>query len=127
MLMIYVFMIHSCILLLAPVTGTAQVQVEYLHRADSVESAALLRCVINTGTFPDFSWSFNGTTIPLEAHSSTFIQHAHVLVLTHINDANSGYYSCRVRDSFDPNSSWVESEEVLVKMTGEILSSLLLH
>lgn len=117
-------MIRLCILLSAPVTGTAQVQVEYLHRADSVESAALLRCVINTGTFPDFAWSFNGSTIPLVANSPTFIQHAQVLVLTHLTDGNSGYYSCRVRDSFNSNSSWVESEEVLVKMTGEILSSL---
>lgn len=100
--------------------GTAQVQVEYLHRADSVETAALLQCVITTGTFPIFLWSFNGSTIPLGANSPTLIQNDQFLVLTHINPENSGYYSCRARDSFDSNSSWVESEDVLVEMTGEI-------
>lgn len=120
-------MIHSGVFLSAPVTGTALVQVEYLHRADSVVAAAMLQCEITTGTFPTFSWSFNGSTIPLEANSPTFIQHGQVLVLTHISPENSGYYSCRARDSFNSNSSWVESEEVSVKMTGKILSSLRSH
>lgn len=127
MLMIYLHMIHLCIFLSVPVTGTAHVQVEYLHRVDSVEAAAMLQCVITMGTFPIFSWSFNGSTITLEPSSPTFIQHDKILVLTHISPGNSGYYSCRVRDSFNSNSSWVESEEVLVKMTGEILSLLRLH
>lgn len=120
-------MINLYVFLSAPVTGTAHVQVEYLCRVNSVVEAALLQCVITTGTFPIFSWSFNGSTIPLEANSPIFIQHGHVIILTHITPENSGYYSCRVRDSFSSNSSWVESEEVLVKMTGEILSSLRLH
>ncbi|KAB5558929.1 hypothetical protein PHYPO_G00022870 [Pangasianodon hypophthalmus] len=108
---------NSIDLEVVPVTGPAHVQVEYLYRADSAVAAALLQCVITMGTFPIFSWSFNGSTLPLEANSPTFIQHEQVLVLTHISPGNSGYYSCRVRDSFNSNSSWVESEEVLVKMT----------
>lgn len=125
--MIYLYMIHLCIFLSVPVMGTAHVQVEYLHKADSVVEAALLQCMITMGTFPIYSWSFNGSTVPLEANSPTFIQHNQVLVLTHLSPGNLGYYSCRVRDSFNSNSSWVESEKVLVKMTGEILSSLRLH
>ncbi|XP_053369788.1 B-cell receptor CD22 isoform X2 [Clarias gariepinus] len=99
------------------VTGTALVQVEYLHRAESEVTAVLLKCVITAGTFPVFSWSFNGSTIPLGANSPTFVQHDQVIVLTHISPENSGYYSCRARDSFNSDSSWLESEEVLVKMT----------
>lgn len=99
--------------------GPAHVQVEFLHRADSEVAAALLQCVITTGTFPIFLWSFNGSTITLEANSLTFIQQDQVLVLMHISPRNSGYYSCRVRDSFNSNSSWVESEKVLVEMTGK--------
>ncbi|XP_058256183.1 protogenin A [Hemibagrus wyckioides] len=109
----------------APVTGTAQVQVEYLHRADSVETAALLQCVITTGTFPIFLWSFNGSTIPLGAN---LIQNDQFLVLTHIKPENLGYYSCRARDSFNSNSSWVESEDVFLEMTaiqGQELSDYL--
>ncbi|XP_060796440.1 Fc receptor-like protein 5 isoform X2 [Neoarius graeffei] len=108
---------NSIDLEVVPVMGTAHVQVEYLHRVDSVEAAAMLQCVITMGTFPIFSWSFNGSTITLEPNSPTFIQHDKILVLIHISPGNSGYYSCRVRDSFNSNSSWVESEEVLVKMT----------
>ncbi|KAK3562155.1 hypothetical protein QTP86_030153 [Hemibagrus guttatus] len=108
---------NSVNLEVAPVTGTAQVRVEYLHRADSVDAAALLQCVITTGTFPSFLWSFNGSTIPLGANSPTLIQNDQFLVLTHINPGNFGYYSCRAKDSFDSNSSWVESEDVLVEMT----------
>ncbi|XP_053369791.1 B-cell receptor CD22 isoform X4 [Clarias gariepinus] len=102
------------------VTGTALVQVEYLHRAESEVTAVLLKCVITAGTFPVFSWSFNGSTIPLGANSPTFVQHDQVIVLTHISPENSGYYSCRARDSFNSDSSWLESEEVLVKMTDHV-------
>ncbi|XP_017333816.1 uncharacterized protein LOC108271079 isoform X1 [Ictalurus punctatus] len=108
---------NSVDLEVVPVMGTAHVQVEYLHKADSVVAAALLQCMITMGTFPIYSWSFNGSTVPLEANSPTFIQHNQVLVLTHLSPGNLGYYSCRVRDSFNSNSSWVESEKVLVKMT----------
>ncbi|TSL68213.1 Transmembrane channel-like protein 7 [Bagarius yarrelli] len=109
---------NSINLEVAPVTGPAHVQVEYLHRVDSVTAAALLQCQITAGTFPVFLWLFNGSTIPLEANSRTFIQHGQFLVITHISVGNLGYYSCRARDSFDSDSSWVKSEEVLVKMTG---------
>ncbi|XP_027018918.1 cell adhesion molecule-related/down-regulated by oncogenes isoform X2 [Tachysurus fulvidraco] len=108
---------NSVNLEVAPVTGTAHVQVEYLHRLDSVQTAALLQCVITTGTFPFFLWSFNSSTIPLDSNSLTFIQRDQFLVLTHINPENLGYYSCRARDSFNSNSSWVESEDVLVEMS----------
>ncbi|XP_060741221.1 uncharacterized protein LOC132855934 isoform X2 [Tachysurus vachellii] len=108
---------NSVNLEVAPVTGTAHVQVEYLHRLDCVQAAALLQCVITTGTFPFFLWIFNSSTIPLDSSSPTFIQRDQFLVLTHINPENLGYYSCRVRDSFSSNSSWVESEDVLVEMS----------
>ncbi|KAF7703257.1 B-cell receptor CD22 isoform X1 [Silurus meridionalis] len=102
---------------IVPVTGPAHVKVDYLHRRESVVLAAVLQCMVFMGTFPIFSWSFNSSTIPKNGNSPTFIQHGQVLVLTHISPENFGYYSCRVRDSFNLNSSWVESEKVLVKMT----------
>ncbi|XP_036441899.1 Fc receptor-like protein 5 isoform X2 [Colossoma macropomum] len=93
------------------------VVVEYLQTADYVVAAALLQCSINSGTFPLFSWSFNHSSLPSQGHSHAFTLHGKSLILTDINASNSGYYSCRVRDSFNSNSSWLESEGVLVEKT----------
>ncbi|KAI4880722.1 hypothetical protein NFI96_005683 [Prochilodus magdalenae] len=101
-----------------PVGGRAWVVVDYLQTADSVVEAARLQCAITRGTFPLFSWSFNRSSLPSEGHSHAFTLHGAILILTGIHAGNSGYYSCRVRDSFNSNSSWLESEGVLVRNTG---------
>ncbi|XP_072516455.1 Fc receptor-like protein 5 isoform X2 [Salminus brasiliensis] len=107
-----------------PVGGTARVLVEYLQTADSVVVAALLQCVITRGTFPLFSWSFNRTILQAEEDSHALTLNGRILVVTAISAGISGSYSCRARDSFNPNSSWVDSEEVLVKMTEVEMTSV---
>uniref|UniRef100_A0A3B1IUS7 Ig-like domain-containing protein n=1 Tax=Astyanax mexicanus TaxID=7994 RepID=A0A3B1IUS7_ASTMX len=100
-----------------PVEGSAQVLVEFLQTADSVVAAALLQCVITRGTFPLFSWSFNQAILPEQGDSHALTPNGRILVITAFSAENSGYYGCRARDSFNSNSSWLQSEEVLVKMT----------
>ncbi|XP_076879679.1 Fc receptor-like protein 5 isoform X2 [Brachyhypopomus gauderio] len=102
----------------APVGGTAYIHVQYLRRTESAVPAALLQCIITRGTFPVFSWFFNYTPVPPEGDSHAFTSHGRVLILTNVNTGNSGYYSCRARDSFNSNSSWLESKEVMVRETG---------
>ncbi|KAG9267017.1 hemicentin-2-like [Astyanax mexicanus] len=107
-----------------PVEGSAQVLVEFLQTADSVVAAALLQCVITRGTFPLFSWSLNQAILPEQGDSHALTPNGRILVITAFSAENSGYYSCRARDSFNSNSSWLQSEEVLVKMTDIRMTSI---
>ncbi|XP_030627588.1 Fc receptor-like protein 5 isoform X2 [Chanos chanos] len=100
----------------APVGGQVSVQVQYLYTADSRLATVQLQCVLTRGTLPAFSWSYNRSPLPKERHPSSVIQHGPFLFLTDITPENSGYYRCMARDSFDANSSWVESEEALIKV-----------
>ncbi|XP_026885279.1 Fc receptor-like protein 5 isoform X1 [Electrophorus electricus] len=102
----------------APVGGTAYIHMQYLWRTESVLPAALLQCNVTRGTFPIFSWSFNHSPVPPEGESHAIISHGSKLILIDINTGNSGYYSCRARDSFNSSSSWLESKEVMVNETG---------
>ncbi|XP_066504002.1 Fc receptor-like protein 5 isoform X2 [Hoplias malabaricus] len=107
-----------------PVGGSVHIVMEYLQTADSVVAAALLQCIISRGTFPQFSWAFNNSSLPSEGHSHALSPHGNILVLTNVNKANSGHYSCQVRDSFNLNSTWLKSEQVLVKRTAFKLTSI---
>ncbi|XP_051967688.1 Fc receptor-like protein 5 isoform X1 [Xyrauchen texanus] len=100
-----------------PVGGAVNVMVTYLHNAVAEVAAARLSCVPTRGTFPAFSWSLNHSSLPAEGDSHVLTQHGQILFLTDINAASPGYYRCQVRDGFDDNSTWVESEEILIKKT----------
>ncbi|XP_051532175.1 Fc receptor-like protein 5 isoform X2 [Myxocyprinus asiaticus] len=106
-----------------PVGGAVNVMVTYLHNADAEVAAAQLSCVPTRGTFPAFSWSLNHSSLPAEGDSHVLTQHGQILFLTDINAASPGYYRCQARDSFDDNSTWVESEEILIKKTEEVNQS----
>lgn len=100
--------------------------VEYLYRVDSKMVAARLQCLLSLGTFPFFSWSLNGFPLlhPSEGDSShpshALADGGRTLFLTEITLEDSGYYRCRARDSYDVTSAWVESQPVLVQVTGEL-------
>lgn len=112
-----------------PVGGDVKVEVEYLYRADSKLAATRLTCQVSRGTFPYISWFFNDSVLPAETHVGSHFQpvlphyvltdHRRTLVLTTLGADESGYYYCRVRDSYDESGPWVESAAVLVQVTGE--------
>ncbi|XP_067288271.1 Fc receptor-like protein 5 isoform X2 [Pseudorasbora parva] len=95
-----------------PVGGAVRVNVTYLYDADSVAAAAQLKCIPGRGTFPTFSWSLNHSSLPPEGAAYMLIHHGQILYLT---DISSGHYRCRVRDSFNESSIWVESEDILIQ------------
>ncbi|XP_057217773.1 Fc receptor-like protein 5 isoform X2 [Triplophysa rosa] len=101
-----------------PVGGVVQVMVTHLYDADGGVTAARLRCVPATGTFPAFSWSLNHTSLPAEGDSHALAQHGQILIITHITAVTAGFYRCAVRDSFNHNSSWVESSGIHIQKTG---------
>ncbi|XP_055040098.2 Fc receptor-like protein 5 isoform X2 [Misgurnus anguillicaudatus] len=100
-----------------PVGGTVQVVVTYLHDVTAVVTAARLKCVPSRGTFPSFSWTLNHTSLPSVGEFHGLGQHGQILVITDITAASSGYYRCAVKDSFDNNSTWVESSGILIQNT----------
>ncbi|XP_034468060.1 uncharacterized protein LOC117777241 isoform X3 [Hippoglossus hippoglossus] len=117
-----------------PVGGDVTAEVEYLYRADSKPSAARLRCVVSRGTFPQISWLLNNSVLPsetnLDVQSQDDLTHValanrrQTLVLTKLTSEESGYYRCRVRNSYDDSGPWVESGDVLVRVTDRILNSM---
>ncbi|XP_056590480.1 Fc receptor-like protein 5 isoform X3 [Triplophysa dalaica] len=104
-------------LAVVPVGGVVEVMVTYLYDADGGVTAARLRCVPGRGTFPAFSWSLNHTSLPAESDSHALAQNAQILITTHITAVTSGYYRCAVRDSFNHNSTWLESSDIHIQKT----------
>ncbi|KAM7008932.1 Fc receptor-like protein 5 isoform 2-T3 [Tautogolabrus adspersus] len=113
-----------------PVGGEVRVEVEYLYRFDSqLAAAAALDCVISRGTFPHISWLFNDTVLP--SHEGTQTQpilsnyvlasKSQTLVLVKLGPEESGYYRCRVQNSYDESGPWVESAAVLVRVSVLVL------
>ncbi|XP_040892317.1 brother of CDO isoform X2 [Toxotes jaculatrix] len=116
-----------------PVGGDVKVEVEYLYRADSTLAAARLTCQVSRGTFPYISWLLNDSVLPSETRVDSHIRpvlphigltdRGRILVISKLGPEESGYYSCRVRDSFDDSGPWVESVAVLVRVIDRILNS----
>ncbi|XP_056324283.1 Fc receptor-like protein 2 isoform X2 [Danio aesculapii] len=102
-----------------PVGGAVRVMVTYLHDVSAMTAAALLKCIPERGTFPQFSWSVNHSSLP--AGGDALSHRGQILILT---DIGSGYYRCRVRDSFNESSEWLESAEVFVQRTDPALPSM---
>ncbi|XP_070776650.1 Fc receptor-like protein 5 isoform X2 [Enoplosus armatus] len=117
-----------------PVGGDVEVEVEYLYSADSKLAVARLSCQVSRGTFPYVSWIFNDSVLPSEMHVDSHIQpvlshyaladHKRTLVLAKLGPEESGYYRCRARDSYDDSGPWVESADVLVRVTEVFITSL---
>ena len=111
-----------------PVGGDVTVGVDYLYAADSKLAAARLRCGISRGTFPHVSWLLNASVLPSETNMDSHIQPllhnyalAHsgrTLLVTSLGPEESGFYRCRARDSYDDSGPWVESNAILVQVTG---------
>ncbi|XP_042340419.1 uncharacterized protein LOC121941657 [Plectropomus leopardus] len=116
-----------------PVGGDVKVEVEYLYSADSKLAATRLNCHVSRGTFPYISWVMNDSVLPSEAHVDSHNQpilsqyaltnQRRTLVLTKLGPAESGYYRCRAKDSYDDSGPWVESDAVLVQVKDRILNS----
>ncbi|CAL8388213.1 unnamed protein product [Arctogadus glacialis] len=53
-------------LVVVPVGGHVELEVEYLYGADSKMAAAQLHCRPGRGTFPSFSWLLNGAGLPAD-------------------------------------------------------------
>nr|XP_009304609.1 Fc receptor-like protein 5 isoform X2 [Danio rerio] len=104
-----------------PVGGAVHVMVTYLHDVNAMTAAALLKCVPERGTFPQFSWSVNHSSLPAGGDAHAVSDRGQILILT---DINSGYYRCCVRDSFNESSVWLESAEVFVQRTDPALPSM---
>lgn len=100
-----------------------EVEVEFLYRADSKLAAAILSCRVSRGTFPFISWLFNSSALPSETDLDSLPHYVladrrRTLVLTELGPGDSGYYCCRVRDSYEPAGPWLESAAVPVRVTG---------
>ncbi|XP_078800112.1 Fc receptor-like protein 5 isoform X2 [Oryzias latipes] len=116
-----------------PVGGNVKVELIYLYTATTKLAAAMLRCHISRGTFPYISWLLNGSTLPSESHANPqthfLLPHFHIhdqrqtLILSKLDPQDSGYFRCRVRDSYDDSAPWLESSAVLVQVTDKILNS----
>ncbi|XP_073773302.1 uncharacterized protein isoform X15 [Danio rerio] len=104
-----------------PVGGAVHVMLTYLHDVNAMTEAALLKCVPERGTFPQFSWSVNHSSLPAGGDAHAVSDRGQILILT---DINSGYYRCCVRDSFNESSVWLESAEVFVQRTDPALPSM---
>lgn len=105
-------------------------QVEYLYRVDNKAAAAKLSCHISRGTLPYVSWLHNGSVLSSEMHTDFYIpqvpphfasmDRGRTLVLAKLGPEEFGYYRCKARDSYDATGPWVESEDVLVRVKGEL-------
>ena len=92
---------------------------EYLYNTDWQVVAVRLQCDISGGTFPSFSWLHDDALLLQRDCSAFSTGQCHVLFLTELTSVTSGYYQCLVKDSFDNDSSWVQSDKVLVEALGE--------
>ncbi|KAG8015163.1 Fc receptor-like protein 3 [Nibea albiflora] len=123
---------------LVPVGGDVKVEVQYLFSAHSLLAAARLRCHISRGTFPYVSWFLNDTILLPETHldvsihpiQPTTIQSNYLLadrrrtlIPIKLDPEVSGYYRCRVSNSYDVSGEWVESAAVPVQITGLHIST----
>ncbi|XP_016894142.1 Fc receptor-like protein 5 isoform X3 [Cynoglossus semilaevis] len=112
---------------IVPVGGDVKVEVEYLYSADSTLVMVTVRCLIGRGTFPHTSWTFNDSVLSSETHIGAhlpsvpnyyaFANLGQTLVLTKLESDTSGFYRCRVRNSYDDTGAWLESEAVLIAVT----------
>lgn len=115
-----------------PVGGGVMVEVDCLYGADSKLAAARLRCGISRGTFPHVSWLLNASVLPSETSTGSHIQpllknyaladSGRSLFVTSLGPEESGFYRCRARDSYDDSRPWVESQDVLVQVTGDAMN-----
>lgn len=118
-----------------PVGGDVIVEVDYLYGVDSKLAAARLSCRIGRGTFPHVSWLLNASVLlsetPVDPHGQPLLSHygladsGRTLFLTSLGPEESGYYRCRARNSYDGSGPWVESEAVLVKVTGDQINGVI--
>lgn len=118
-----------------PVGGDVIVEVDYLYGVDSKLAGARLSCRIGRGTFPHVSWLLNASVLlsgtPVDPHGQPLLSHygladsGRTLFLTSLGPEESGYYRCRARDSYDGSRPWVESEAVLVKVTGDQINCVI--
>lgn len=121
---------------MVPVGGDVKVEVEYLYSADSILTAAKLTCQVSRGTFPYISWLLNNSGLPSETHVDSHVHpirpHAaltdgrRTLVLAELGPEESGYYRCRVRDSYNESGPWVESAAVLVRVSEVFLNTIVI-
>lgn len=104
------------------------VEVDYLYGADETLAGARLSCRIGRGTFPHVSWLLNASVLPSETHVDSpqpllshygLADNGRTLFLARVGAETSGYYRCRARDSYDASRPWLESEAVLVRVTGD--------
>ncbi|XP_019115667.2 Fc receptor-like protein 5 isoform X2 [Larimichthys crocea] len=119
---------------LVPVGGDVKVEVQYLFSPYSLLAAARLRCHIGRGTFPYVSWFLNDTVLLPETHLDVIIHpiqpyyiladRRRTLILIKLDPEVSGYYRCRVSNSYDVSGEWVESAAVPVQITDRILNSM---
>lgn len=112
-----------------PVGGDVRAEVDYLYTAEAKLAAAKLSCHISRGTFPHFSWLFNDSILQPESGEELRSQnvpshHKQVLILSKLSPEDSGYYRCRVRDSYEDSGLWAESAAVLVQITEELLKTM---
>uniref|UniRef100_A0A674NT20 Ig-like domain-containing protein n=1 Tax=Takifugu rubripes TaxID=31033 RepID=A0A674NT20_TAKRU len=121
-------------LVVVPVGGDVIVEVDYLYGVDSTLAAVRLSCRIGRGTFPHVSWLLNASVLsetPVDPHGQPLLSHygladsGRTLFLTSLGPEESGYYRCRARDSYDGSGPWVESEAVLVKVTGDQINGVI--
>ncbi|CAL1601911.1 unnamed protein product [Knipowitschia caucasica] len=112
-----------------PVGGRLEVQMDYFYTADHKATAAKLSCQINQGTFPIVEWLHNSSVLtvkPTEFHIPhlappfVFTDRGRKLILAKLGPDVFGYYRCRARDSYDDNSTWAESDDVLVQIKGSL-------
>ncbi|KAM4604323.1 uncharacterized protein ACJ7VT_018871 [Polymixia lowei] len=97
-------------------------------------AAARLHCHLSRGTFPSFSWLVNNSLLPTQTHAHSHPQPlsphyaladgTRTLMLTNLSPRDSGYYRCRVRDSYDDSSPWMESADVLVQVAEATITSI---
>ncbi|XP_030206392.1 hemicentin-2 isoform X3 [Gadus morhua] len=121
-------------LVVVPVGGHVELEVEYLYGADSKMAAAQLHCRPSRGTFPSFSWLLNGAGLPADLlpapplHDAAprygLVDGGRSLVLTGVAPGGGGSYRCRVRDSFNDSAPWFESPAVLVRLTAAALTTI---
>ncbi|XP_041641835.1 Fc receptor-like protein 5 [Cheilinus undulatus] len=117
-----------------PVGGDVRVEVEYFYRAGFKLAATLLHCKVSRGTFPHITWLFNESVLPSEtlegSHNQPISPHyavigrSQTLVLAKLGPEESGYYRCRVRNSYDDSGPWVESDAVLVRATAVLITTM---
>ncbi|KAL2089844.1 hypothetical protein ACEWY4_014532 [Coilia grayii] len=100
---------------MAPVGGTVHLHVDYLYNTNWQVSAVRLQCDVSRGTFPSYLWLHNNSLLQQSSCSTISGDQCNVLFLTDVTHVNFGYYQCHVRDSFEDNSSWIQSDTVLVE------------